>query len=136
MTSFFKRHSTFILLALLVTLLALAWVFPSEGLFLGLTFLLFSFLAASLAVLDKHERAYRQGQMGRGVFVRNAVLEITGTWLAMLLAGVLARYAAQAATQGISHDLLRVIAGVVVGVLVGLSVGAIARKTWGRLVKV
>jgi hypothetical protein len=134
MTAFFKRHSTFILLLLLVTLLALAWVFPSEGLFLGITFLLFSFLAASLAVLHKHKQAYRQGRIGRGAMVRNAVMEITGTWLAMLLAGVLARYVAQAATQGISHDFLRIMTGIGVGLLVGLGVGSIVRKMLRRLV--
>jgi hypothetical protein len=136
MTAFFKRHSTFILLLLLVTLLALAWIYPSEGLFLGITFLLFSFLAASLAVLDKHRQAYRQGRIGRGTMLRNAVLEITGTWVVMAAAGLLGRSAAQAATQGIGHDLLRVSTGLAVGVLVGIGVGVVGRKTLRRLVVV
>jgi hypothetical protein len=129
MTAFFKRHSTFILLLLLVTLLALAWVYPSEGPFLGITFLLFSFLAASLAVLDKHRGAYRHGQIGRGAFIRNAVLEITGTWVVMAAAGLLGRSAAGAVTQAIGGELLRVGVGLVVGVLVGMGVGVVGKRT-------
>jgi hypothetical protein len=136
MTAFFKRHSTFILLLMLVTLLALAWVYPSEGPFLGITFLLFSFLAASLAVLDKHRQAYRQGRIGRGAFIRNAVLEITGTWVVMAAAGLLGRSAAGAATQGIGGDLLRVGVGLVTAVLVGMGVGVVGSKTLRRLVEV
>jgi len=133
MTAFFKRHSTFVLLLLLVTLLALAWVYPSEGLFLGITFLLFSFLAASLAVLDKHKQAYRQGRITRGAFIRNAVLEITGTWLVMLAAGLLGRSAAGAVTQGIGGELLRVSVGIGIGLLVGMGVGVAGKKTLRRL---
>jgi hypothetical protein len=135
MTAFFRRHSTFILLLLLVTMLGLTWVYPSEGLFLGITFLLFSFLAASLAVLDKHRRAYRQGRIGRGAFIRNAVLEVTGTWVVMLAAGLLGRSAAGAVTQGIGGDLQRVGAGIGIGLLVGIGVGVVGKKTLRRLNK-
>ena len=136
MTAFFRRHSTFILLSLLVTMLALAWIYPSEGLFLGITFLLFSFLAASLAVLDKHRQAYQDGRVGRGVFIRRAVLEISGTFTIMALAGLLGRYAAGVATQQLGNGLIQVAAGLGVGLAVGLGLGTLVKKTFRRLVEV
>ena len=136
MMAFCKKYSTLILLSFLGALLALAWAFPAERLFLGITFVLFSFFIASLAVLQKHREAYRAGRVRRGVFLRHAALEITGTGLAMALAGWLGRQAAQATAGQIDHALLRVAAGMAVGLLVGIGVGTLARWTWGRLVRV
>jgi hypothetical protein len=136
MTAFFKKYSTIILISFLVTLLILSWIIPSERLFLGITFLLFSFLIASAAVIEKQKEPYRRGRITRGAFIRNAALEIIGTGLAMIAAGMLGKHAAELATQQIGNDLIRIIAGMMVGLLVGVSVGALARKTWGRLVRV
>ena len=111
-------------------------MFPSSGLLLGIIFMSFSFFIASSAVLEKHREAYRQGKIGRGVFIRNVLLEGTGILLAMLLAGVLGRVMAGIATRPIEDGLVRVIAGIVVGMLVGIGVGTFARKTWGRVTKV
>jgi hypothetical protein len=135
MTTFLTKHSAVILLSGLVTLLILAWVFPSAGLKLGITFLLLSFSIASLAVLEKHQKAYRKGEMTRGVFIRNAVLEISGVFLLMLLAGMLGRYTAEVATQQIGNDLIRLVAGILVGLLVGLGTGFLAKKTLRRLLE-
>ncbi len=135
MTTFFKNHSTIMLISLLLMLLVLAWIFPSAGLKLGIAVLLLSFLTASLAVLEKHKNAYRKGEITRQIFIRNAVLEISGGFLVMLLAGLLGRSAAEVATQQISHDLIRVIAGIAVGLLVGIIVGAVANKTLRRWVQ-
>lgn len=136
MAAFCKKHSTLILISCLVMLLILAWIIPSERLFLGIIFLLLSFSIASLAVIEKQREAYRQGRITRGVLIRNALLEITGTGLVMVLAGLLGRTAAQAAAQQIGNGLIRVIAGIVIGLLVGMSVGTLAKITWGRLVKI
>jgi hypothetical protein len=136
MTAFFKKHSTVLLISLLIILLILARLFPSAGLILGIVFLLFSLFIASSAVVEKHKDAYHQGKLTRADFIRNAVVEITGTLLAMILVGLLGRMAAQFATQGISHELARVIVGILTGLLVGIGVGSVAKKTWGQLVKV
>lgn len=136
MTTFLKKHSTVILISLLLILLILAWVFPTLGLKLGIAFLLISFLIASLAVLEKHKKAYRQGQLTRTIFIRNAVLEISGTFLIMLLAGLLGRYAAEVTTSQIGNDTLRLTAGIGVGLIVGLSVGILAKRTLRRLVEI
>lgn len=136
MTAFLTKHSTTILMSGLMILLILAWIFPTAGLKLGIAFLLLTFFIASLAVLEKHKQAYRKEKVRRGVFIRNAVLEINGTFLVMLLAGLLGRYAAQITTQQIGNDLIRVGAGIGVGLLVGLGVGMLAKKTLRRLVDV
>lgn len=136
MTAFLTKHSTTILMSGLMILLILAWIFPTAGLKLGIAFLLLTFFIASLAVLEKHKQAYRKEKVTRGVFIRNAVLEINGTFLVMLLAGLLGRYAAQITTQQIGNDLIRVGAGIGVGLLVGLGVGMLAKKTLRRLVDV
>jgi len=136
MTTFFRKHSTPILFCILLTLLVLAWRFPWAGLRLGIIFLLFSLVTGSLAVIEKHRQAYRQEEITRGVFIRNAVLEITGILLAMTLAALLGRPLATSATQGIGNGLLRAIAGIVVGLLAGLGIGFVVKQTWGRLVKV
>ncbi|HEX5941938.1 MAG TPA: hypothetical protein VFY66_06640 [Anaerolineales bacterium] len=136
MTAFLTKHSTTILMSGLMILLILAWIFPTAGLKLGIAFLLLTFFIASLAVLEKHKKAYRKEKVTRGVFIRNAVLEINGTFLVMLLAGLLGRYAAQITTQQIGNDLIRVGAGIGVGLLVGLGVGMLAKKTLRRLVDV
>jgi predicted neutral ceramidase superfamily lipid hydrolase len=136
MVTFLRKHATILLISGLLTLLLLAWVFPASGLKLGIGFLLLSFLVASLAVLEKHQKAFRNGQLGRGSFIRNATLEVSGTFLVMLLAGLLGRYAAEVATQQIEQDLLRVVAGLAVGLAVGISVGVLAKRTLRRLVDV
>src|SRR6476620_4288247 len=136
MTTFFRKHSTPILFCILLTLLVLAWRFPWAGLRLGIIFLLFSLVTGSLAVIEKHRQAYRQEEITRGVFIRNAVLETTGILLAMTLAALLGRPLATSATQGIGNGLLRAIAGIVVGLLAGLGIGFVVKQTWGRLVKV
>ncbi len=136
MTAFLRKHSTPILFFVLLTLLILAWRFPSAGLKLGIIFLLFSLVTASIAALEGHKKAYRAGRIARGVFIRNAFLEITGILLAMTLAGFLGRSIATMATQQIGNDLIRVIAGILVGLLAGIGVGFVVRQMWGRLVKV
>ena len=136
MTAFFTKHSTIMLLSGLVTLLILAWIFPSAGLRLGIAFLLLSFLIASLAVLQKQKKAYCNGEITRRIFIRNAALEISGGFLVMLLAGLLGRNAAEIATQQIGNDVVRLVAGIAVGLLVGISVGAMANKTLRRWVQV
>jgi len=136
MAAFFRKYSTPILFFLLVTLLILAWLFPSAGLILGIIFLLFSFFIASSAVLEKHREAYRQGKIRRSIFIRNVILEMTSILLAMLLAGLLGRYMAGIATRQIDNDLTRVIAGIMVGLLMGMGVGTFVRKTWGRFAKI
>ena len=135
MTAFITKHSTIILLSSLLTLLALAWIFPSSGLKLGITFILLSFLFASLAVLEKQKKAYRKGEITPGIFIRNTVLEISGGFLVMLLAGLLGRNAAEIATQQIGNEVIRLVAGIVVGLLVGLGIGMLAQKTLRRLVE-
>jgi hypothetical protein len=135
MIAFFRKYSTPILLFLLLTLLILAWLFPSSGLILGIIFLFFSFLIASSAVLEKHRQAYLQGRITRSVFIRNVLLECSGILLAMVLAGILGRYIAGIATRQIDNGLIRLIAGIMVGLLVGIGIGILTRKTWGRLAK-
>jgi hypothetical protein len=136
MTALFTKHSTIFLMTGLVILLILAWVFPTAGLRLGIAFLLLSFLIASLVVLENHKKAYRKGEISRGVFIRNAALEISGAFIIMLLAALLSRSAAEAVTQQIGNELIRVIVGLVVGLLVGLTVGFLAKKTLRRLVEI
>ena len=135
MIYFFKKYSTIILISILLMLLMLAWIFPAERLFLGITFVLSSFVITSAAILEKHQEAYHQGRVTRRAFIRKALLEITGAGLAMILAGVVGRYAAVLTVQQINDGLLRLITGLLVGLLVGLGVGTLAKKTWGRFVK-
>jgi hypothetical protein len=136
MIAFLTKHSTIILLSGLVILLLLAWVFPAAGLKLGITFLLLSFLIASLVVLEKHRKAYTREAIARNVFIRNAALEVSGTFLVMLLAGLLGRSAAEVATQQIGNDLIRIGAGISVGLVVGLGIGFLGKQTLRRLAKV
>jgi hypothetical protein len=136
MTALCKKHSTLILLSFLAGFLVLGWIIPAERLFLGITFLLFSFLIASLAIVEKNKEVYHQGKITRWRLLLNAVLEITGTGLTMCAAGLLGRAVAQAATQQIDNDLIRIIAGIAIGLLVGIGVGTLAKFTWGRFVKI
>ena len=135
MTAFFRKHSTLSLFLLLLTLLVLAWRFPSAGLKLGIIFVFFCLVTASLAALERHKKAYRAGRITRYIFIRNAVLEITGILLAMTVAGLLGRPVAAMATQQIGNGLFKVIAGILVGLLAGIGVGFVVKQTWGRLVK-
>ena len=114
----------------------LAWIFPDAGLKLAIGLLVLSFLIASLVVLEKHKNAYRKRAINRSVFIRNGVLEISRTFLVMLLAGLLGRYSAEVVTQQIGNDPIRVIAGIVVGLVIGLGVGMLAKKALRRLVDV
>jgi hypothetical protein len=136
MAAFITKHSTILLMSGLAILLVLAWILPVAGLKLGIAFLLWTFFVASLVVLEKHKKAYRKEEITRNVFIRNAVLEMSGTFLVMLLAGLLGRYAAEVVTQQIEHVLMRVIAGIGVGLVVGIGVGALAKRTLRRIVDV
>ena len=136
MTAFFRKHSTLSLFLILLTLLVLAWRFPAAGLKLGIIFLFFSLVTASLAALEVHKKAYRAGKITQIVFIRNAVLESTGILLAMTLAALLGRPIAALATQQMGNGLFRVIAGISVGLLAGIGIGFVVKQTWGRLVKV
>ena len=135
MISFLRKHSTPILLFVLLTLLILAWMFPDMGLRLGMIFLLLTLLTASLAIVAKHRELYRQGKITRNGFIRNAAFEIIGILLAMSLAGLLGRPLAVLATRGIGDNLVRMIAGLVIGLLAGIGIGFLVRQTWGRLVR-
>jgi hypothetical protein len=132
MAAFFTKHSTPTLFFLLLTFLALAWLFPAAGLILEIVFLPLSLVIASLVVLEERKEAYRQGQITRSVFIRKAMLEITGILLAMVLAGLLGRYVTEIATRQMENGLIRTSAGMLVGLMVGIGVGIFARKTWGR----
>jgi hypothetical protein len=135
MTAFVRTHSTPILVVLLIALLSLAWLFPSSGVRLGIAFLLVCLLVASTAALEKHEQAYRQGGLTRIQFIRSASLEILGLLIVMVLAAGIGRYAAGAVSQAIENDLLRTLTGIGVALAVGFGVGALARGTWGRLLR-
>ena len=134
MAAFITKHSTIVLMSGLMSLLLLACIFPGAGLKLGIAFLVLSFLIGSLVVLEKHKQAYRRRAINRSVFIRNGVLEISGTFLVMLLAGLLGRYSAEVVTQQIGNELIRMGAGIGVGLVVGLGVGMLAKKTLRRLV--
>ncbi len=135
MTTVFKNYRTLISVALLLVVLFFARLFPAAGLILGVTFLLFSLIIASLAVIGKHREAYRQGQITRAIFIRNIFVEILGVLIAMALAVLLGRYIAQIATEHINNALTKFIAGILIGVLVGIGVSILVKHAWGRIVK-
>ena len=135
MTTLLTKHSTFILISLLLVLFALAWLFPSAGFVLGVTFLLLSFLVASFVVVHKQKELYRHGKISRSMFLRNTFLGMTGTGLAMICAGVLGRFLAEMVTRQIGDDLTRFAIGILIGILTGIAVGIFASHTWGRFVK-
>ena len=135
MTTFVRNHSTPLLVVLLILLLSLAWLFPSSGARLGITFLLACLLIASAAALEKHEQAYRESRLTRLQFIRNSSMEIVGLLLAIVLAAAVGRYAARLASHSIENDLLRTLTGIGVGMVVGFGVGALARGTWGLLMR-
>jgi hypothetical protein len=135
MTTLLRKYSTLILISLLLAVLLLAWLFPSAGFFLGIIFLIFSFFITGAAVIAKHREKYRQGKITRRVFLRTVALEITGIWLAMILAGLLGRTLAEVATQYITHELTRLFAGIAIGMLVGVGIGLLVRQIWVQSVK-
>jgi hypothetical protein len=133
--TFLRKHTTLILISLLLAMCILAWYFPSARPVLGIVFLSLSFLLVSSTLVHKHMEAYRKGAISRSVFLRNIALDLTGTGLAMISAGLLARVAAELATRQIDDDLLRFAAGILLGLLIGLAVGGLVKQTWGRFVK-
>lgn len=135
MLSLFRKHAMIISLLLFLSLLICVWLFPSSGLILTILFLLCGFVLASLPIVEKHRQAYLQGQISRGVYVRNIFFDAAGILLALILAGLLGRYIAEIATRQISNDLTKLIAGIMIGLLIGIAVGIFVKQAWGRLVK-
>jgi hypothetical protein len=135
MTTWLAKHSTLVVIPLLVGLFILAWFFPSAGMLLGGAFWLLSFLFVSVAIARKQQGAYRLGRIGRGKFVRNTVLEITGAGLTMIAAGLLGRALAEMATAQMGDTLLRFAAGIAIGLFTGLAVGFVVSQTWGRMMR-
>jgi hypothetical protein len=134
MISLLRKYTTLILILLLPALFVLAWLFPSARSGLGMVFLLASFLIASLATIQKHRETWLKGRITRGILLRNVSLEITGTALAMLLAGSLGRAVAGLVMEQVDGDLTRLVAGLLAGLSMGMVVGIFVNKTWGRLV--
>ena len=142
MTTLLRKHSTIILISLLLAVLVFAWLFPSTRFFLGIMFLFFSFFIAGAAIFLKHREEYRrysspteaerEGKLTRRVFIRTVSLEITRTWLAMILAGLLGRMIAQIATQPITDAITKMIVGIIIGLLVGIGVGVLVSQAWDR----
>lgn len=135
MITFLRKHSTMMSILFLLAILISVWQFPSAGLILGVILLLFSLFIASSAIVEKHRKAYLQGKITRGVFVRNTVVEIFGILLAVILAGLLGRTIAEIATEQISSDLTKLIAGMVIGLLAGMGIGLLVKRTWGKFVR-
>jgi hypothetical protein len=135
MMTFLRKHTALILISLLLAMCVLAWSFPSARPVLGIVFLSLSFLIVSSTLVHKHMETYRKEVIPRSVFLRNIALDLTGTGLAMISAGLLARVAAELTTRQIDDNLLRFTAGILLGLSIGLVVGSFVKQTWGRFVK-
>jgi hypothetical protein len=129
-----KKYSTIISLVLVLLLLIVAWFYPSVGLMLGIILLFVALSTACIAVIRKHHKSYRRGEITTYVFMRNVALEIAGILLATVCAAFLGNYIALMATQSIDHSLIRFAAGVFVGLLIGMTMGTVVRKLWSRFV--
>lgn len=129
-----KKYSTIISLLLVLLLLVVAWFYPSLGLVLGTILLFLALAMACIAVIQKHHKSYRAGEITSYVFMRNVALEIAGILLATACAAFLGNYIALMATQSIGDVLIRFAAGVFVGLLIGIAIGTVVRKFWGRFV--
>lgn len=132
MTTLLTKHSTLILIVLVLAFCALAWLLPSEGLLLAVTFLLLSFLVAGLVVVQKHKELFLQGKTTRRQFLRDVFLELTGIGLVMVLAGLLGRYMAGIFTNQIADDLARFAAAILTGLAAGALVGILVGQVWNR----
>lgn len=133
MTASSKNRVTLLLGALFVTTLILAWWLPAAASTLVKLLLGLSFALASLSAIQKNRGLYQQGKITRAVLIRNTLLEVFGTLLVMLLAGLLGRQAAQLATNRIDNLLIKFLAGIGVGLLVGLGTGFLVKRVWGWL---
>jgi hypothetical protein len=127
-----KKYSTIISLLLVLLLLVVAWFYPSLGLILGTLLIFLALAMACIAVIRKHHKSYRRGEITTYVFLRNIALEIAGILLATACAAFLGNSIALMATQSISDTLIRFAAGVFVGLLIGMAIGAVVRKLWSR----
>ena len=130
MTTLLTKHSTLILIFLVLAFFALAWPFPSEGLMLGAAFLLLNLLIVSVVVFQKHKEMYLQGKISRSMFLRNVLVEITGIVLVMVLAGLLGRYLAGMVMSQIASDIARLVMGLLIGLSTGMIVGTLIRQAW------
>jgi hypothetical protein len=135
MITLLTRYLHFILISLLLALFVLAWLFPGAGTLVGTAFVLLSFSIVSVAIVRKQRDSYSRGRISRGMFLRNVVLEITGTGLTMVAAGLLGRTLAGMLTAQVNDDLVRFAAGMGIGLLAGILVGLFVSQTWGRLVR-
>jgi hypothetical protein len=135
MNIFSKKYSTLVLIPLVLAIFSLAWSFPAAGSIITIMLLAGSFLLVSFVIVQKQRSLYRQGMTTRGVFLRNVFVEITGTGLGMVLAGLLGRYIADFVTPSIQHDLAKFMAGIAIGLLSGILMGMLVSRTWGRLVR-
>ena len=135
MNHFSGRGRSLIFITLLLALFTLAGLFPSAGPGLGLVFLVLSLLLTSFFIVRKQREAYRRGEITRGVFLRNALVEVTGAGAAMVCAGLLGRLLAGLAVEQIGDEMPRFVLGSGIGLLAGLAVGIFVSRTGGRLAK-
>ncbi len=130
-----KNYLQFISCSFLILIVIAFWKFPLSAPVLVIAFFLVSLMTAAWLIVKKHRKAYLEGKITRGIFVRNAAFEILGILLAMAFAGLLGRYVAQAVTAQISNNPAKFMISILIGLLTGTGIGILATRTLGRILK-
>src|SRR5215207_1913573 len=108
-----RSYLSILCVALLLALIAIFFLAPTQAGAAVSIALFISFAIALVSAVQKQLQLFREKPTSRFKLVLNVLLEIMGILLAMVLAGLLGRYIAQLGTTQISNGLTKLVAGTV-----------------------
>jgi hypothetical protein len=133
MINLFKNRSPMLWALILMTMLVLAWSFPSARGLIEIAFPGVSLALASLTVVARNRELYRQGKLARGALVGHSLFDVSSLVLAMAAAGWLAssttgRFITSQAGSGLVTIAVVLAASLLGGIGIGLLMKRIRRR--------
>ncbi len=123
-----QRSLPVVLLLLLGAFLLSLFFYPSISSSLSIVLLLASLIIASIFIVQKHLRSYKEGQITRPKFIRNILVDMIGLLLTIAVASFLGRMTALSLGKSL-QTWMALIAAIAVAFLAGWAV----RAVWNRL---
>lgn len=132
MAASLQKHTTAILLFMLLVFYLLGWLFPALRTVFAVVLIVTGFALACYTAIEKQRQAYFRAEITRERCIRNVIFEVSGVALAMVCAALLGRYLAEVATRQVEPYLARFVLSTLAALGVGVGVGFGVRKVWKR----
>jgi hypothetical protein len=135
MLDYLEKYGWIISVVLLAALLVALFLLPGAARGLSWAAIGVSLAAVVGMTVQRRVKAFRQGGMTRGAFVRSLLVDLTGLLLTVGAGWLSARWAggwaAQAAWERTSLPWVALLASLAAGLAAGMAGGVLVRGVWG-----